>query len=685
MRRRTKFERNRVGKRVGGARYYHKSAIQWSDLNSQKAIEAARHIARLRPDAFNVVKIEGEPPKRVSLLAYENFDASPFPALLNSWTIDLNESRFAYRTYRTSGNPPILHRKELLLAPDDPRRQSFGELTRELERRDLFEKANSLGFRRQWEERLAGAGIMIEDHTVQEKVTAKGRNKISCTGVDRHRTAMARSALSTPMQALARHGFLDGDVSVFDYGCGRGSDMAVLSTAGIRVSGWDPHYAPGTKFEEADVVNLGFVLNVIEDPAERVEAIKAAFDLARRLVAVAVMLAGKANTSTLKPFRDGFVTTHKTFQKYFLQHEARELISQAVGEEAIPVGPGIFFVFRDKISEQRFLEGRRRRHRDISHLLAIAPPRARRAKTEDEALVEEQREVIDGVWKTAIELGRLPELDELDSSVHRELIEHIGSVRKAAQLAQHIYNAEMLHQARQQRTDDLTVYFALNRFSHRQRYGELPVELQRDIRAFFGSHGAAEKRGQELLFSLSNPRVIRTAAQSAGADGLGWVDGAHSLQLDARLVERLAPPLRAYIGCAEQLYGHIASANVVKVHLQSSKLTLLRYDRYAESPLPRLRERIKIDLRDQAVSFYNYGDDVRRQLLFMKSHYMAPDQAGYAKQKKFDAQLKTVQGLKFERFGPSVGELMQCLRASGLRIEGFTVVPAKRERAGRER
>ena len=141
------------------------------------------------------------------------------------------------------------------------------------------------------------------------------------------------------------------------------------------------------------------VLNVIEDPAERVEAVKAAFGLARRLMAVAVMLVGKADTSTLRPFRDGFVTAHKTFQKYFLQQEARTLISHAVGEEAIPVGPGIFFVFRDKVSEQRFLESRRRRHRDISHLLAIAPPRATSARTEDEALVEEQREVIDAVWE----------------------------------------------------------------------------------------------------------------------------------------------------------------------------------------------------------------------------------------------------------------------------------------------
>ena len=279
---REKPERNAVGKRVGGARYYHTSAIQWSDPKSRKAIKSATRIARLRPNAFNVVKIEGAPPRRISLLAYEDFDDSAFPALLDSWTIDLNERRCTHRSYRTSANPPILHRKELLLAPDDTRRQSFAELTKQLERRNLFVKANSIGFQRQWDKRLADAGIVIEDHTVQEEGDSEEQPETARTRVERHRTAMARSALSAPMQALARHGFLDGDLSVFDYGCGRGDDMAVLSSAGIQVSGWDPHYAPGTRLEEADVVNLGFVLNVIEEPSERIHAIQAAFGLARR-------------------------------------------------------------------------------------------------------------------------------------------------------------------------------------------------------------------------------------------------------------------------------------------------------------------------------------------------------------------------------------------------------------------
>ena len=100
--------------------------------------------------------------------------------------------------------------------------------------------------------------------------------------VARHKTAIARNQLSTPMQMLARHGFLDGEHSILDYGCGRGDDIAILEEAELPVRGWDPHYAPDTNLSEpADVVNLGFVLNVIEEPSERTETLRKAFGLCR--------------------------------------------------------------------------------------------------------------------------------------------------------------------------------------------------------------------------------------------------------------------------------------------------------------------------------------------------------------------------------------------------------------------
>ena len=37
---------------------------------------------------------------------------------------------------------------------------------------------------------------------------------------------------------------------------------------GLDAVGWDPHFAPDTPKEPTDVVNLGFVINVIEDSDE---------------------------------------------------------------------------------------------------------------------------------------------------------------------------------------------------------------------------------------------------------------------------------------------------------------------------------------------------------------------------------------------------------------------------------
>jgi DNA phosphorothioation-associated putative methyltransferase len=163
------------------------------------------------------------------------------------------------------------------------------------------------------------------------------------------------------MQALARHGLLIPDRSVLDYGCGQGDDVRALQAGGIPVIGWDLHFAPSVLLEPADIVNVGFVLNVIEEPRERLQTIRRAFDLSRQCLAVAVMILGKGATEGHKPYRDGFLTTRGTFQKYYRQEELKEFLDGALRTEAIAVAPGIFFVFKDKLLEQRFLLDRQRR------------------------------------------------------------------------------------------------------------------------------------------------------------------------------------------------------------------------------------------------------------------------------------------------------------------------------------
>jgi len=100
----------------------------------------------------------------LSLLLYEDLFSVPFPALLRSWTIHLDRGEFTLRDYTRQSNPPILHRKELLLPLADPRREEFLRLTDALEADGLFQDTKRIGYRRQWKVLLAEKGWSIAGH-----------------------------------------------------------------------------------------------------------------------------------------------------------------------------------------------------------------------------------------------------------------------------------------------------------------------------------------------------------------------------------------------------------------------------------------------------------------------------------------------------------------------------------------
>ena len=472
--------------------------------------------------------------------------------------------------------------------------------------------------------------------------------------VARHKTAIARSQLSTPMQMLARHGFLDGNHSLLDYGCGRGDDLAILKKAELPVRGWDPYYSPDTDLSEpADVVNLGFVLNVIEEPEERADALRKAFSLCRKCISVAVMVAGRAQVEGMESYRDGHLSKRGTFQKYYTQTEFIGFVERVLDKDPVTVAPGVVFVFRDKLAEQRFFRNRHRREPRLAELLEIVSPLTAKRARSRQTVTEQYWETLQRLWKKAIELGRLPAEDELEPDVAETVSGELGSVRRAAALARRAFGLKAFNEAKAVRAEDLTVYFALEAFNRRPRYRELPVELQRDIKAFFGAYKYAAEAGKALLFSLGDPETIHDACQTAAKAGLGLLDGDHSLQLHTSLIERLPAPLRVYVACAERLYGDIDAADLVKIHIQSGKLTLMYFDDFHGKSLPALVERVKIKLRELDVDFFDYRRYPVPPLLYLKSRYMAPDQPGYKEQRAFDDQLAALEVFDFSGYGPS--------------------------------
>ena len=642
-------DRPRVGKRVGGALYIHRSALGGLPPEQARLIEAAA--GHMPQGHWNVAKIDLVDGRAVSLLDYEDFAERAFPALRESRRIDLESGTVIVRRYAT--NPPILHRKELLLPVDAPGRDSYVALTQELERRGLFVDMTRRGRQEAWEAALAAAHIEVRDHRVMaagalaECATRPERTDSplceDMPPVARHRTAIGRNSLSAPMAALNAAGLLEGGVSVLDYGCGRGDDVRALRAAGIDAIGWDPHFAPDQSILAArDIVNLGFVLNVVEDPEERRDVLRRAFDLAERCLVVAVMLVGKGDVSGQRPHGDGFLSSRGTFQRYYTQAELRAYLFDTLEVTPVAAGPGIFFLFRDEELEQRVLSRRQMGMIASRPIVSVPRPRATLApgnSMRQEALEAVRADLVD----LLLTMGRVPHADEMPRDLRAQLAGARLSLKSAMADALAAIPSEEMAASAARRADELGRFFALGVFSGRAPYRRLSPTLQRDTRAFFGSLAAADAFGRRMLFDAGNAEALAKDAQSHAIAGLGHLSG-DKYQVHARDLPRLSPRLRTYIGIAKTLAGTLESTTIYRVHLESRKLSALVYPDFNSSPLPRLSERTKVDLSTGEVTVFDHTVEGRVNVLLDKAKYMVGNEEEYENQVAFELALRSLVG-----------------------------------------
>lgn len=675
----------RIGKRVGEHLYLHVSSHSLLPPAWQDLIGAAATKTRLSPEEhFNVVKIH-RLFDELSLLSYPDFFSDPFPALARSWRINLSRKTTVFRTYEESRNPPILHRKELLLPPEDPRTSDFKVLTEAAESIGLFEDPNRIGFREHWLALINQRGYTLQDNQfIPLANTASEAIDIAepqSSEIRRHLTALTRSNFSAPVQALSRHGLISTETTFFDYGCGRGDDVRGLIASGIDATGWDPHYATGAEKRVADAVNLGFVINVIEDLTERVDALKGAYACTRGVLAVAAMLSSDARPEG-RQYGDGYLSSRNTFQKYFTQAQLRDFIEHTLDESAIASGPGVFFVFRDKDLEQRFL-AKRYGHRAQTVLsrgwIHERPPREPRQRV-DRALqlFEANRTVLDKLWLRLLELGRPPDRIELDSQTLGEIEQNLGSLAKALKLVISHNDPKEAERARAARNSDLLVLFALQQFQKRKPYTHLEQSLQRDVRYFFGNYATARDTARQVLFGIGNLEAIDQACREAAEKGYGWLEEGHSLQLHASLLERLPTLLRIYVECAAVLYGDISEFDLIKIHIRSGKITLMKFDDFVNSPLPRLQQRVKVKLRELDMDIFTYGGDYPSTLLYYKSRYINEEFPRYSEQIEFEESLDSLGAHDLSGFGPSEADFLESLEKARWQVEGFKLVRSRR-------
>jgi hypothetical protein len=356
-----------IGKKLPDSVYVHESALS-------KLPENLASLALLTVDQFNISDNSWTILKfykkdfKIAYLDYPDFENQSYPILKLSQIVDLQKQYIRKSDYSKSDNPPILHRKETFVAESYPLFSLFQDITAEGEAIGLYEKTSRIGFKKNWEKLIKSKGYYLDETGRLQPLSDKPIDKTTdnnFTGdVERHRTAIDRNQLSQPMQALARHNYLNGEYSMLDYGCGKGDDVRELEAHGIDVTGWNPVHRAEEKYSAKDIVNLGFVLNVIEERQERTKNLIDAWKHANKILVISVMVAGESVISQFTPYKDGIITSRNTFQKYYSQGEIRYYIESSLNETAIAVGQGIFLIFKDRLEEQTFLAERQHIKRD---------------------------------------------------------------------------------------------------------------------------------------------------------------------------------------------------------------------------------------------------------------------------------------------------------------------------------
>ena len=478
--------------------------------------------------------------------------------------------------------------------------------------------------------------------------------------IERHRAAIVRHDLSRPVRLALDAGLLKLGETYFDYGCGHGSDVRLLGEQGFQTAGFDPYYFPDQTLKSADAVNLGYVLNVIENENERRDALVKAWQLARKVLIVAAQVwlgePGKGHFA----YNDGFVTTRNTFQKYYEQVELKNFIDDVLGVDAVPAGLGIYFVFRDEAQSEAFRASRFRSNR------ASLPSVRFQLKNFDD-----YKPILEPLMNFVGERGRLPVVGELENE--SVITKEFRTLARAFEVIKRSTNADEWQRISEKRAEDLLVYIALSRFQRRPKFAALPSVLQHDVKAFFGNYKNACDAGDKLLFSLGQSGVI---GESCRKSALGKFVG-NALYVHVSAVNELSSILRVYEGCASRTFGQLEQTTIVKFRADKPKVSYLYYPDFDADPHPALHSSMGANLSSLWVDYRDYSASENPPILHRKETFVALDYLFYDKFAKLTAQ-EEKHGLleNSMRIGTKNG-WQERLDEHGLKLRGHQLVRQK--------
>jgi DNA phosphorothioation-associated putative methyltransferase len=155
----------------------------------------------------------------------------------------------------------------------------------------------------------------------------------------------------------------------------------------------------------------------------------------------------------------------------------------------------------------------------------------------------------------------------------------------------------------------------------------LPIGLERDIRAFFGSYTKACRQADDLLFRAGNAEAVDEACRQSKIGKLL----PNALYVHRSALDSLEPLLRVYEGCARSYLGEIDGANLIKLHRHSGKVSYLVYPDFETDPHPALLRSVKLSLRTREIDCLDYADSVNPPILHRKETFLIPERPLYAR------------------------------------------------------
>jgi len=431
---------------------------------------------------------------------------------------------------------------------------------------------------------------------------------MTAESVARHKTALTRTALSRPLATAMADGLLVEGTSVFDYGCGKGDDLRHLKALGYQAGGWDPAHRPRGERAPASVVNLGYVINVIEHASERAQTLRAAWSLAEDLLVVAARMTWDARDLAGRPMADGLVTRTGTFQKFYDHSELAAWIESTLDVKPHAAAPGIFYVFRDEAAAQRFI---------ASRVYSYRP----RVTIDPHAQYEAVKDTLSPLLEFMQGHARPPKPGELGPIEFDGILEEMGSLGRAQRLIRRVTEDDYWDQVTVQRRAELLIYVALSRFGRRPRFSQLDRTLALDLRTLFGTYQDACLQADRLLLACGDQAMLYVNARSSKIGK----QTPSALYVHRSAMAEIPPVLQVYEGCARVLTGTIPSANMIKLSVTEPQVSYLTYPDFDRDPHPVLRSAITVNLRKLSVDWRDYSRSENPPLLHRKEEFLGPD------------------------------------------------------------